>query len=79
MPSLDDNSRSIHSLNLSILDSQRIAREQAEILYKQNMRKFLKVENYLYSQFENLIILTNEELEAKINQAYKKIVMEVLI
>ena len=73
------NSRSIHSLNLNYIDSQRIAKEQAEILYKQNFRQFLKVENILYGKYENMEILTHRELESKLDEAFTKIVLEVEI
>lgn len=75
--SIEDISRSIHSLNLNILDSKRIAKEQAEIAYKQKIREFHKIEIDLYQKFDNADIMTYDELAAQINAAYQKIVCEV--
>ena len=74
---MEDNSRFIHSVQLSILDAKRIINEESEIDYKNNVRKFLKVENLLWEKFDKAEILTKSELEAQINQAYKKIVLGV--
>ncbi len=71
-----DISRSSHSLNVNILDSQRITKEQAQILLKQKLREFLKVECLLCEKFDNAEILTKTELEAQVNKAYSKIVLE---
>jgi len=70
IPSLEDNSRLIHSSNLN---DRRIANEDAEILHKQNVRKFRSIEIELYQKFDNAEIMTYDELEAQINAAYQKI------
>ena len=76
MISLCDNSRAEHSSILSNIDYQRISRQLEKVIFNEKMDEFFKVENMLYGKYENMEIMTHEELEKQVEAAYKKILNE---
>lgn len=69
-----NNSRAEHSSILSNIDTVRISRQLEKIIFTEKIQEFHKVENILYGKYENMEIMTFEELDKQIDEAFNKIV-----